>query len=407
MIVEPESVGLSKSRLQRIVQHMDRRYVTPGKIPGCLTLVSRRGEVAFLEAQGLMDRERGKPMTDDTLFRIYSMSKPVTSVALMMLMEEANFDLSTPVSKFIPEFKNLGVYGQGTYPTFVTTKPEREMNVKDILTHTSGLTYGFMYRTNVDAAYRRAGLGDLEHRDGQTLENFVTTLATLPLEFSPGTAWNYSVSTDVCGRVVEVVSGQPLDVFMRERIFEPLRMTDTFFEVPDDKLDRFAACYERTRKKEVRLQDDPQESPYRNVTYFSGGGGLVSTIHDYHRFCQMLLRGGELDGERLLGRKTIELMTTNHLPGGGDLVEHSVGMFAEVAFDGTGFGLGFSVNGGPQSSSQIGTAGEFAWGGAASTIFWIDPAEELVVVFMTQLMPSRTFDFRGQLKNLIYSSILD
>ncbi len=407
MIVEPESVGLSKSRLQRITQHLDQRYVEPGKIPGCLTLVARRGEVAFLEAQGLMDRERGKAMREDTLFRIYSMTKPITSVALMMLMEEASFDLHTPVSKFIPEFKGLRVYAQGTYPNFVTTKPEREMNVKDLLTHMSGLTYGFMYRTNVDAAYRRAKIGDIEHREGQTLETFVSSLATLPLEFSPGTAWNYSVSTDVCGRLVEVISGKPLDVFMRERIFEPLGMVDTFFEVPDDEIDRFAACYERTRKKAVRLQDDPELSPYRNVSFFSGGGGLVSTIHDYNRFCQMLIRGGELDGERLLGRKTIELMTTNHLPGGGDLVEHSVGMFAEVSFEGTGFGLGFSTNGGPGPSSQIGSAGEYAWGGAASTIFWIDPTEDLVVVFMTQLMPSRTFDFRGQLKNLVYSSIID
>ncbi len=407
MIVEPEAVGLSKTRLQRIVQHLDERYVQPGKIPGCLTLVSRRGEVAFLEAQGLMDREREKPMGEDTLFRIYSMTKPVTSVALMMLMEEAGFDLNTPVSKFIPEFKGLRVYAQGTYPNFVTTKPEREMNIKDILTHMSGLTYGFMYRTNVDAAYRRSKIGNVEHREGLTLEDFCSTLATLPLEFSPGTAWNYSVSTDVCGRVVEVVSGQPLDVFMRERIFEPLGMTDTFFEVPEGKLERFAACYERNRKKELRLQDDPETSAYRSVSFFSGGGGLVSTIHDYHRFCQMLLRGGELDGERLLGRKTIELMTTNHLPNGGSLVDHSVGLFAEVSFEGTGFGLGFSINGGPGATSQMGSAGEYAWGGAASTIFWIDPKEELIVVFMTQLMPSRTFDFRGQLKNLVYSSIVD
>jgi CubicO group peptidase (beta-lactamase class C family) len=406
MTVEPESVGLSKSRLQRITKHLDERYVASGKIAGCLTLVARRGEVAFLEAQGLMDRERNRPMTEDTLFRIYSMSKPVTSVALMMLMEEAHFDLKTPVSKFIPEFKHLGVYAQGLYPAFDTTPPEREMNVQDVLTHMSGLTYEFMYRTNVDAAYRKAGLGDRRGESGKTLKDFVDTLATLPLEFSPGTAWNYSVSTDVCGRLVEIISGQPLDTFFRERIFEPLEMHDSFFEVPDDKIDRFAACYERTRKKVVRLQDDPLESPYRDVKLFSGGGGLVSTAHDYNRFCQMLLRGGELDGARILGRKTIELMTTNHLPGGGDLVEHSVGLFGEVSFEGTGFGLGFSINGGPEAG-EISSKGEYAWGGAASTAFWVDPKEELVVVFMTQLMPSRTFDFRGQLKNIIYSSIID
>lgn len=253
MIVEPESVGLSKARLQRVVQHLDERYVAPGKIAGCLTLVTRRGEVAFLEAQGLMDRERNRPMTDDTLFRIYSMSKPITSVALMTLMEEARFDLKTPVSKFIPELGRLGVYVQGRYPAYLTSPPDREMNVQDLLTHTSGLTYDFMYRTNVDAGYRKAGLGDRRGRKGQTLEDFVATLATLPLEFSPGTAWNYSVSTDVCGRLIEVISGKPLDAYLRERLFEPLGMVDTFFEVPEEKLDRFSACYERTRKKELRL----------------------------------------------------------------------------------------------------------------------------------------------------------
>ena len=230
--VEPESVGLSKTRLERIAQHLDSKYVAPGKIAGCLTLVARKGKVAYLQAQGSMDRERDRPMVEDTLFRIYSMSKPVTSVALMSLYEEAAFDLSTPVSKFIPAFKNLRVYAQGTHPNFVTTRPEREMNVKDLLTHTSGLTYGFMYRTNVDHGYRRIGLDLQDHRES-TLEEFVDKVAQMPLEFSPGSAWNYSVSTDVCGRLVEVISGKPLDVFLRERIFDPLGMPDTAFEVPE------------------------------------------------------------------------------------------------------------------------------------------------------------------------------
>jgi CubicO group peptidase (beta-lactamase class C family) len=280
------------------------------------------------------------------------------------------------------------------------------MNVKDLLTHTSGLTYGFMYRTNVDHGYRRLGI-DTQAGRGDTLEDFVDRVAKLPLEFSPGSAWNYSVSTDVCGRLVEVISGRPLDVFLRERIFEPLGMVDTAFEVPESKTQRLAANYQRNRKKQLVLEDDPLETRYRGVTMFSGGGGLVSTARDYERFCQMLLRGGELEGQRILGRKTIELMTTNHLPGDRDLRACSVGLFGEVEFEGTGFGLGFSVNQGPQRASQIGSAGEFAWGGAASTIFWIDPKEELVVVFMTQLMPSRTFNFRGQLKQLVYSSIID
>ena len=405
MIVEPESVGLSKARLQRVAQHLEAKYVAPGKIAGCLTLVARKGQVAYLEAQGLMDRERNRPMADDTIFRIYSMSKPVASVALMSLYEEGAFELSTPVSRFIPEFRNLRVYAQGTHPNFVTTRSEREMNVKDLLTHMSGLTYGFMYRTNVDHGYRRIGL-DNPQDDGSTLEDFVAKLAQMPLEFSPGTAWNYSVSTDVVGRLVELISGKSLDVFLRERIFEPLGMLDTAFEIPEASLPRFAANYGRNRRKQLVLEDDPMASRYRNVTMFSGGGGLVSTAHDYFRFCQMLLAGGELDGRRILGRKTIELMSTNHLPNDGDLHGLSVGRFGEVEFEGTGFGLGFSVNQGASRAGQIGSAGEYAWGGAASTLFWIDPTEDLVVVFMTQLMPSRTFNFRGQLKSLIYSSLL-
>jgi len=236
----------------------------------------------------------------------------------------------------------------------------------------------------------------------------VEKLSRIPLEFSPGDAWNYSVSTDVVGHLVEVISGQPLDAFLKERIFQPLAMPDTAFEVPAEKLQRFAANYRRTPQKEVVLEDDPQASSYAGgVTFFSGGGGLVSTAHDYLRFCQMLLGGGELEGARILGRKTIELMTRNHLPEGGDLARWSTGLFSEVAYGGTGFGLGFSINQGPARAGQIGSPGEYAWGGAASTIFWIDPAEELIVLFLTQLMPSQTFNFRGQLKALVYSSLVD
>ncbi len=405
-IVAPESVGLSKERLERITTHMDQRYVQPGKIAGCLTLVARRGEVAFLEAQGLMDRERGKPMAEDTIFRIYSMSKPITSVALMMLFEEGHFELNTPVHKLIPEWKDLRVYKQGRSPHFVTEPTQRAMTIKDLFTHMSGLTYGFMERTNVDAAYRRAKIG--READGDSLRDMITKLAGTPLEFSPGSAWNYSVSTDVLGYLVEVISGVSLDVFLEERIFGPLGMVDTGFWVPSDKLDRFAANYARNRRKEVVLEDDPHTSAYLSrPTFLSGGGGLVSTAADYLRFCLMLQNGGALDGARLLGRKTVELMTQNHLPGDQDLTDLSVGLFGEVEMQGTGFGLGFSINLGPTRQAAIGSAGEFAWGGAASTIFWIDPSEELSVIFLTQLMPSRTFNFRGQLKNIVYSSIVD
>jgi CubicO group peptidase (beta-lactamase class C family) len=406
MTVLPESVGLSKDRLERITRHLENRYIRPGKIAGCLTLVARKGEVAYQAALGSMDLERGKAMAEDTIFRIYSMSKPITSVALMMLYEEGAFELSTPVHKFIPEWKNLRVYRQGRYPNFLTESCARPMTIRDLFTHMSGLTYGFMERTNVDSAYRRLKLGGAE--PGATLADMVQKLSELPLEFSPGTAWNYSVSTDILGHLVEVISGQRFDDFLEERVFARLGMIDTGFSVPGEKIDRFAANYARGPKKELRLEDDPQDSPYgREVTFFSGGGGLVSTANDYLRFCQMLQNGGELEGQRILGRKTIELMTCNHLPGDADLTEFSIGLFGEVEFEGTGFGLGFSVNQGPQRAGAIGSAGEFAWGGAASTIFWIDPKEELTVIFMTQLMPSRTFNFRGQLKSIVYSSIVD
>jgi CubicO group peptidase (beta-lactamase class C family) len=406
MSIEPERVGLSKARLERITRHLEQHYIEPGKIAGCLTLVARKGEIAYLQPQGLMDRERGKPMTVDTLFRIYSMTKPITSVALMSLYEEGLFELSDPVHRFIPEWKGLRVHQQGRYPNFVSTPTEREMTIADLLTHTSGLTYGFMERTSVDSAYRRLNVG--EFKTAGTLADMVEKLSGLPLEFSPGTAWNYSVSTDVLGYLVEVISGLRFDQFLAKRIFEPLGMVDTSFQVSAEKLDRFAANYARGRKKELLLEDDPRSSAYASeVSFFSGGGGLVATAHDYWRFCEMLAHGGELDGARILGRKTIELMTQNHLPDDQDLTKLSVGLFSEVAYQGTGFGLGFSINLGPARAKGVGSFGEFAWGGAASTIFWIDPSEELVVVFMTQLMPSRTFNFRGQLKSLVYSSIID
>ena len=406
MPTRPESVGLSSERLARIDRHLEERYVAPGKIAGALTLVARRGEVVWRSPLGLRDLERDLPMEEDTLFRIYSMTKPVASVALMTLLEEGRVALSDPVHRFIPEWRDLGVYVQGTFPHYVTRPAARPMTVRDLLTHQSGLTYGFLESTNVDAGYRRAAIG--ERKPGSTLSDMITALASLPLEFDPGTAWNYSVSTDVVGYLVEVLSGQPLDRFLAERIFEPLGMTDTAFSVPDEKLPRFAANYARRRNKTLKLEDDPQASVYAgDVTFFSGGGGLVSTAHDYFRFCQMLLNGGALDGARILGRKTIALMTENHLTGGRLLPECARGSFAETPYDGRGFGLGFSVVTDLAATQNVGSVGEYAWGGAASTAFWIDPAEELVVVFMTQLMPSATFDFRGQLKAIVYPAIVD
>jgi CubicO group peptidase (beta-lactamase class C family) len=279
------------------------------------------------------------------------------------------------------------------------------MSIRDLLSHQSGLTYGFMARTNVDSAYRKAGI-DTNARSS-TLEEMVDRLATLPLEFSPGTHWNYSVSTDVCGRLIEIISGQPLDLFFRERIFEPLGMVDTGFDVPDEKISRLAANYERRADKGLRLVDDPEDSAFRKgVTLFSGGGGLVSTMSDYLQFCKMLLGGGTLDGKRLIGPRTLDLMTKNHLAGGVDLTRASTGLFGETPYEGTGFGLGFSMILDTVAGQNVGSVGEYAWGGAASTIFWVDPKEELSVIFMTQLMPSRTFDFRGQLKAIVYGALM-
>ena len=414
--------GMSTDRLKRIDALLDERYIQSGRYPGALTLVSRKGEVAHCSAQGLMDAERGKPMREDTIFRIYSMSKPITSVALMMLYEEGAFQLDDPVHKFIPSWERLGVWVAGAWPNFVTRAPERAMSMRDVLSHQSGLTYGFQVRNSVDAAYRELGVMERggpsvlgparEPREGaeeETLATSIEKLAKLPLVFTPGTAWNYSISTDVCGYLVEVLSGKPFDVYLRERIFDPLGMVDSGFVVPDEKLGRFAACYAAAPDGKRVLQDDPEVSLYRTQPkLFSGGGGLVSTAGDYLRFCRMLLNGGTLDGARLLGRKTIELMTMNHLAGGKDLAALSPpGQFSEATTNGTGFGLGFSVLLDQRLSQISGSPGQFAWGGAASTAFWIDPREELIVIFMTQLLPSSTYPIRRELQTLVNAAIVD
>jgi CubicO group peptidase (beta-lactamase class C family) len=406
-VTSPEDVGLSSERLARIESHLQNRYLMPRKIAGALTLVARRGKVAYLSPVGMMDAAREKPMTEDTIFRIYSMSKPITSVALMMLYEHGHFQLGDQVYKYIPEWRNLEVYVSGEYPDFVTKPPERDMTIRDLLMHTSGLAYGLSAEagTPVSAAYRKLGISGL--REG-TLKERAQKVAKLPLEFSPGTRWNYSISTDMCGYLVEVISGMSFDEYLKEYIFEPLGMVDTGFYVPPEKTDRFAANYSRDINKKLQLTDDPAQSVYLTPpTFFSGGGGLVSTAADYYRFCQMLLNGGELDGVRLLGPKTTEYMTMNHLPGNQELTDLSMSTFTETATEGVGFGLGFAVMIDLIRSQQIGSLGEYYWGGAASTIFWIDPATDLIVIFLTQMMPSNTFNFRGQLKSLIYPAIID
>jgi CubicO group peptidase (beta-lactamase class C family) len=404
MQVDAKAAGMNAKSLENITRHLKKWYIDPKKISGCRTLVARRGHVAYLESQGLMDIERNKPVQGDTIFRIYSMSKPITSVALMMLYEKGYFQLADPVHKFIPEWRHLQVYAGGAAPDFETKKPDRPMTIRDLMTHMSGLTYGNDPKHPVDVAYQEQGISGRE--EGATLESMVKKMADLPLKFSPGTGWHYSLSTDVLGYLVEVMSGMSFDKYLQENIFDPLGMEDTGFQIPESKRERFAANYTRMPDKTLKLEDDPADSRYLKApTFLSGGGGLVSTTTDYYRFCQMLVNGGTLDDIRILGPRTLNLMTLNHLPDNQDLTRLAIGAFSETANEGIGFGLGFAVCLGEVASQSI-SASDYYWGGAASTIFWVDPIEEIIVIFMTQLMPSATFDFRGQLKSMVYPAIV-
>jgi CubicO group peptidase (beta-lactamase class C family) len=401
----PESAGMSKAAFDRLEDHLKRRYIDTGRLPGTQLLVYRRGKVVHSAAQGFADVERKTPVKDDTIYRIYSMTKPITSVAFMMLVEEGRVALDEPVHKYIPEWKNLGVFQAGVAPAFLTKPPSRPMLIVDLLRHTSGLTYGFQNRTNVDAAYRALKVGEIE-KSG-TMQSMIDDLAKIPLDFSPGDAWNYSVSTDVIGYLVEKISGKPFEQFLKERIFDPLGMGDTGFFVPAGKAHRFAACY-AADKGGIKLQDDPATSSFLvPPSFVSGGGGLCTTAADYLSFCRALLNGGELGGIRLLGPKTLALMASNHLPGGRTLPEMSRSMFSEAAYEGIGFGLGFSVTMKPVQTLIPGSAGEYAWGGAATTSFWIDPAEEMIAIFMTQLLPSSTYPIRRELRTMVYAAITD
>ena len=406
MPVKPESIGLSSLRLARIDRFIERNYIDTGKLKGALVAVARRGEVAHLGVLGQADAERGRPLHEDAIFRIYSMTKPLTSLAFMMLVEEGLVALDDPVSRFIPEWADLGVYDGGLLAGgFRTTPPSRPMLILDLLRHTSGLTYDFHNRTNVDAAYRELRLGvigsDLD------LDAMIAGLGIMPLEFSPGAAWNYSVSTDVLGYLIGRISGKPFAQFLRERLIDPLRMIDTDFQVPASKADRLTACY-ALGPRGVVLQDDPRKSPYlAPPKWASGGGGLVSTMRDYLRFCQMLLNGGQLEGTRLVSPKTLELMAANHLPGGGDLPSLSKSMYSEAAYNGLGFGLGFATTIDPAATLIPGSRGDLFWGGAASTYFWVDPREQLAVVLMTQLMPSTVYPIRRELRTLVYSAFTE
>jgi CubicO group peptidase (beta-lactamase class C family) len=398
------------TRLTRITEHFNRAYLEPGKIAGGQVLVARHGEVAHFENFGSRDLERGKPVEEDTIWRIYSMTKPITGVALMSLYERGLFQLSDPIHRFIPEWRDLKVQETADDGSTRLVEPHRPMSVRDVLMHMSGFSYESLAAARQAPVEGEAGRATTSAMDGQlTLETMVGPLAQQPLQFHPGEHWLYGISTDICGRLVEILSGQRFDEYLQDALFDPLGMVDTGFRVPDDKVDRFAANYRRNSQKKLVLLEDPETSAYRRQRAFlSGGGGLVSTMPDYYRFCQMLVNGGELDGTRILGPKTVEVMASNHLPGGGQLRDYALASsYGEVGFDGMGFGLTMAVSQGPVATQVIGSTGEYMWGGAASTIFWIDPAEQLVVIFMTQLMPSRTFNFRSQLKTLVYPAIVE
>jgi len=397
---------MSEIGLRRIDDHLRRRYIEVGRFPGTQLVVYRRGKIVHSAVQGFADIERNAPIQDDTIFRIYSMTKPITSVAFMMLFEEGRVALDEPVHKYIPQWKDLGVFVGGTAPLFKIRPPTRPMLIVDLLRHTSGLTYGFQERTNVDAAYRRQKIGEIEKFG--TMQSMVDDLAKIPLEFSPGEAWNYSVSTDIIGYLIEKISGQPFEQFLKQRIFRPLGMNDTDFFVAPDKAHRLAACYAADGKGGMTLYDDPSTSGFLSrPSLISGGGGLCSTAADYLSFCRALLNGGELGGVRLIGPKTLALMTTNHLPGGRDLTEMSKSLFSETIYAGVGFGLGFSVTMTPALTLVPGSSGEYAWGGAATTSFWIDPMEELIAIFMTQLLPSSAYSVRRELRTMVYAAITD
>jgi CubicO group peptidase (beta-lactamase class C family) len=396
--IQPEKVGMSSDRLERLGE-MNKRYVEEGKLAGVMTMVARHGKIVHLSTEGSYGVDNDEPIAEDTILRMYSMSKPITAVALMTLYEEGAFQLTDPVSKFLPQFKQMKVWKQDHYED-----ARKEITMHQLLTHTSGLTYGFHRNTPVDQRYQDDAV--LAARD---LDEFIDRLTKIPLLFEPGEKWHYSVASDVLGAVAEKISGQPYDIFLRERIFAPLGMDDTYFNVPADKLHRLAGNHFFDPAEGV-LKSIPKESPFyaphTNVTLFSGGGGLASTITDYMKFAEMLRRGGSFNGNRILSPKTISYMTQNHIPatinvsGSGESPGPNQGNRAP----GMSFGLGFGIVTDPAQSGVISSAGEFFWGGAAGTIFWVDPVEDIVAIGVMQLMMS-PWPFRQELKVLTYQAI--
>jgi len=419
--VTPESVGFSSERLNRVSSWLHEQ-VDSGRLAGCSVLVGRRGGVALLEATGMADTALGKPFSTDSIARIYSMTKAVTSVAAMMLYEQGRFQLDDAVAIYLPEFLDTPVWRGGDAALDDVEPQVQAMTIRHLLTHTSGLTYGFMQANVVDAAYRDASI-ECPGAAG-TLAELVHRLAHIPLLCQPGSRWNYSVSTDVLGRLIEIWSGQTLNDFLQTNVLQPLSMLDTGFALDSAKHERFCALYapatggnmsgvamkasnsDNARRGGLKLLESSLESRFlQPAQLFSGGGGLIGTIGDYARFCQMLMNGGELDGVRLLGRKSVEYMRLNHLPDNRDMAAMGQPVWSESNYEGIGFGLGFAVVIDPVKAQIITSPGEYHWGGAASTFFWLDPLEDLYTVFFTQLLPSSTYPIRRELRTRVYQAL--
>jgi CubicO group peptidase (beta-lactamase class C family) len=402
--VDPASFGFSPERLERIGEHFNR-YVEDGRLPGWLATVSRGGELVWCDKGGYRDRERGLSVEDDTIWRIYSMTKPIAAVAAMMLYEEGRFDLDDEVGQWIEELREPRVWSGGTVAEPETVAASEPVRVHHLLMHTSGLTYGFNYRHPVDEIYRDKGY-NFGFAKGADLAQAVRDWSTAPLLFQPGSRWNYSVSFDVLGRLIEIWSAQTLDVFFKERILDPLGMVDTEWWCPEEKLDRLAMLYVPSKGQSVPSEELAMGALHA-PRILGGGGGLLSTASDYQRFMTMLLRGGELDGVRLLSSRTIDLMTRNLLANGADLEALATDTYAETIFAGVGFGLGMAVVIDQGKNKSLFSEGAYFWGGAASTAFWVDPVEDLTVSFFTQLLPSGTYPIRRELQQLVYQSLVD
>lgn len=399
--------GFDTARLNYIEQFL-QSYLDKERLPNWGLSILRSGNVIYENWQGKSAFDVGFTPDRHSIYRIYSMTKPITSIGLMMLYEKGLFQLHDPVGKFISGFKKSNVFDQGTARDYTVRKADRPMTIHDLLTHQSGLTYDFMMETPVDAIYRNQKINGARSEQ-YNLQDFCDQVAELPLLFSPGEAWNYSVSTDVCGRLIEVISGQSLDDYFADQILAPLGMNDTMFTISDDRLNRLTNNYSRDPLSgKITLADSPERTIYRpGRKFLSGGGGLLSTMNDYARFCEFLRRGGELDGVRLLSPHTIKLMTSNHLPQNKTLMEHARGTFSEVSYGGTGFGLGFSVITNPAETPAVSFSGNYSWGGLASTFFWNDRQNDMSVIFLTQLMPSGAYPLRPQLQQLIYAALIE